>query len=102
MKLLLVHSFKENFSRTKKIRTNTTKLNVNRKKHNLNQSNQSKQRNKKQKNCQKKKKNDNVEKQEWTCPLCKETWKENAIDWTVFRTCTVWVHEDCSINEVRF
>ena len=98
MKLLLVYSFKENFSRTKKIRANTTKLNLNRKKHNLNQSNQSKQRNKKQKNCQKKNmimlKNKNG--------LCKETWKENQIDWTVFRTCTVWVHEDCSINEVRF
>ena len=49
---------------------------------------------KKQKNiCQEKEKD--VDKQEFTCPVCKQTSK----DWTVCRIRTVWVHEDCSTNK---
>ena len=34
------------------------------------------------------KKGRNVDKQEWTSPVCKRVWKENQIDWNVCRIFT--------------
>ena len=61
----------------------------------------------KKKHCDKKKqkfseKEKPVENQEWNCTVCKGSWRESQMDWIVCRVCTVWVHEDCTVNEVYF
>ena len=45
------------------------------------------------------KKERNVEKQELSFFVCKQTSKVIQIDGIVCRTCTVWVHEECGAIE---
>ena len=61
----------------------------------------------KKKHCDKKKQKSSekekpVENQESTCAVCKGSWRESQMDWIVCRVCTVWVQEDCTVNEVCF
>ena len=40
------------------------------------------------------KKERNIDKQKWTCPVCKGAWKESQIDWIVCRIYSVGAWTD--------
>ena len=94
-KSLVVHPTKQNWSRTKKTKPKVRKIkNLSRKK--IKTEIKTISINKKTKNTLPKKES-NVNKQELSYPVCKGLWKESQIDWTVWKKCSLWVHEDCVV-----
>ena len=93
------------------IRKKNRKKKKNNKKKNLLEKNNDNKLNKKniKKNKKKRKlkkclieKNVNNE-EEWFCPVCLGKWCNGTqIDWITCCVCTVWVHEDCTLNDVCF